>query len=201
MVGHINIIQANLNKSWRALDLLRQYVLEQDIGLALISEPPRGLVPNNNCFLSRDGLAAIVWRSEGTRGGTCRMVSSGKCFVVANMKEIYLIACYISPNVDVTAFSNFLLDISRAVNGINNSMLIVGDFNARSVLWGSSTTDRRGELIERWAAALNISLMNESGVYTCVRPQGSSIIDLSWASPGVLERGTKWSVSDSAETF
>jgi len=90
--------------------------------------------------------------------------------------------------VDDNSFSNFLLDISRAVSKINNSILIGGDFNARSVLWGAPITYRRGELTERWAAALNVNLLNVSGVYTCIRAQGSSIIDLSWASPRVMDR-------------
>lgn len=156
---------------------------------------------SNTCFSSRDGLATVIWRPDSTKGATCRMVKSGKNFVMVGMKEIYLIACYISPNVDVNSFSNFLLDISRAANNINNSILIGGDFNARSVLWGSSTTDRRGELTERWAAALNISLLNISGVYTCIRAQGSSIIDLSWVSPRVMDRVIEWSVLDSVETL
>lgn len=68
MYTSIRIIQTNLNRSWQALDLLKQYILETDVGLLLISEPPRGLKSSASCFISTDGLAAIIWRPDGTDG-------------------------------------------------------------------------------------------------------------------------------------
>lgn len=38
------------------------------MGLALIAEPPRGLKSSSVCFVSGDGLLAILWRPDGTGG-------------------------------------------------------------------------------------------------------------------------------------
>lgn len=62
----VKIVQININCSWGAFDLLKQRMLEADIGLALISETPRGLVNSNTCFLSAEGIAAVLWRPDGT---------------------------------------------------------------------------------------------------------------------------------------
>lgn len=46
MPDYIKIIQVNLNNSWNAYDLIKQFMIENDIVLALISEPPQGLTSN-----------------------------------------------------------------------------------------------------------------------------------------------------------
>lgn len=92
-------------------------------------------------------------------------------------------------------------NLNSALNPVAGLLLACGDFNAHSVLWGSLTTDRRGELVERWSAALDVRLLNIGEAYTCIRPQGCSIVDLSWASLGLLERVENWSVLEGVETL
>lgn len=79
--------------------------------------------------------------------------------------------------------------------------LICGDFNAHSTMWSSQSTDRRGESNIDWTAVTELRLLNKGAKYTCVRPQGSSIIDLSWASPCLMNRVKNWSVLDEVETL
>lgn len=70
-----------------------------------------------------------------------------------------------------------------------------------SSLWGSPTSDRRGELVEEWAATCDLGLINVGEIPTCVRPQGSSVIDLTWISPCLLERVGSWMVLEDMETL
>lgn len=79
--------------------------------------------------------------------------------------------------------------------------MVCGDFNAHSTLWGSPSTDKRGEFIERCSATRDLRLLNVGEVYTCVRPQGCSVIDLTWASPSLPERVENWSVLENTETL
>lgn len=201
MARNFKLIQVNLNRSWRALDLLKQYAIEADVGLMLISEPPRRLIDSATCFTSKDRQAAVIWRPEGTAGKFCRLENSGAGFVVVSLDRNYYISCYISPNVNNYIFSAFLDDIYDTVKGTNGSFLIGGDFNARSVLWESSITDRRGDLIGWWAAALDIRLLNVGDTHTCIRPQGSSVIDLSWATADLQTSIISWSVLESVESL
>lgn len=201
MIESIKIIQINLNNSWSALDLLKQFMIEKDVGLSLISEPPSGLKESNICFLSKDNSAAVLWRPERAREWNCRVVCRGKGFIMICLDDVHIISCYESPNVRNNIYLRFLDTLDRACNAVIGPVMVCGDFNAHSTLWGSPTTDRRGEFVERWSAAKDLRLLNVGEVYTCVRPQGCSVIDLTWASPCLLERVKNWSVLENTETL
>lgn len=57
----MQIVQINLNKSKRAQDLMMQYMRENKIGIALISE--LNGIPRGNWFGEAYGMAAIHWVS------------------------------------------------------------------------------------------------------------------------------------------
>lgn len=116
----------------------------------------------------------------------CRLINQGNGFVMVRFGVVFIMSCYISPNVHRNKFLEFLDNLSLVINSLKGKFLIGGDFNAWSELWGSQITDRRGELVERWSAAYDIRLLNIGNVATCVRPQGSSVIDLTWVSSDLL---------------
>jgi len=72
--------------------------------------------------------------------------------------------------------------------------IITGDFNAKSVLWRSPGSDWRGLVLERWAAELDLRIMNVGNTPTCVRHNGSSIIDLTWSSANICGLISDWCV-------
>ncbi|XP_071652698.1 uncharacterized protein [Temnothorax longispinosus] len=80
-------------------------------------------------------------------------------------------------------------------------VMVAGDFNAKSALWGSPVTDRRGRILECWAASLGLVVLNRGGVQTCVRHQGGSVIDLTWATPDLARRVSEWRVTEEIESL
>lgn len=72
--------------------------------------------------------------------------------------------------------------------------VIGGDFNAKSETWGSKSNNRRGEIAEDWAATHDLRLINSGNIPTCVRPQGVSIVDLTWVTPLLLKEIANWRV-------
>ncbi|XP_011685208.1 PREDICTED: uncharacterized protein LOC105448384 [Wasmannia auropunctata] len=80
-------------------------------------------------------------------------------------------------------------------------MLVVGDFNARSHLWENTHPTVRGDVLTTWAAALDQRLLNSFDVPTCVKPQGSLVIDLSWVFPATLANIRKWEVASEEESL
>ncbi|XP_018364243.1 PREDICTED: uncharacterized protein LOC108761948 [Trachymyrmex cornetzi] len=72
-------------------------------------------------------------------------------------------------------------------------MIILGDFNARSKLWDVRNFNVKGEMVIDLANALNVRLINKRYVSTCVRTQGESTVDLTWATPvtGINENNGK----------
>lgn len=57
-------------------------------------------------------------------------------------------------------------------------MLIGGDFNAKSPMWGETKTDNREEKINEWTAEMDLVILNEGTEPTFVRGEAASIIDL-----------------------
>ncbi|KMQ81570.1 reverse transcriptase [Lasius niger] len=98
-------------------------------------------------------------------------------------------------------FLEFLEELSGTVRALGGKIILCGDFNSKSTLWGSPITDARGDEVERWAAANDLRIANVGSVPTCVRPQGSSIIDLTWVSPRAIGLLNDWTVREDVETI
>lgn len=106
-----------------------------------------------------------------------------------------MVGCYIPPSVSPGQFEDILDEISIIVQRrLPEPLIVAGDFNAKNRLWSSRLTDRRGRVLEDWAAVLGLVLINQGSSSTLVRPQGESIIDLTWASPSAADRIDNWRV-------
>lgn len=55
--------------------------------------------------------------------------------------------------------------------------------------------------MEQWAATHDLRLANIGNTPTCVRPQGSSIVDLTWDSSGIIGQVNDWQVREDMETL
>ncbi|KMQ86483.1 reverse transcriptase [Lasius niger] len=188
----------NLFNSWRTQNLLEQHVIELNAGICAISEPRH--VPDNpfwHCSTNRQ--AAVFWRPAGVTK-TCSLIHRAQDFVVIRYGEISIISCYISPNANRGDFLNFLDDLGVAIRGLDGRTIICGDYNSKSTLWGSPYTNARGESIEEWAEN-DLRLINTGTQPTCVRPQGSSIIDLTWSTADVSSYIKDWKVLTDLETL
>jgi len=113
-------------------------------------------------------------------------------------RDVCVVSCYVSPSTDLRGFNAFLNELEGIVLRHGGRKIILGgDFNSYSRLWGSQITNRRGEKVESWAACLDLTLHNDGVTYTCVRPQGSSIVDLTWSSSDLAGLVSNWHVSPS----
>ncbi|XP_046629516.1 uncharacterized protein LOC124309827 [Neodiprion virginianus] len=180
----------------------QQVVLEREIDVCLVSEPYA--TPSVATWLSSDdGRAAIYWRAEGNvRGGS--LVKRGRGYVAAKFGDIIAISVYISPNILIAEFTEHLDDLARVIQIAGNSgrgVLVGGDFNARSPTWDPSGSNRRGELLEEWAASCCVRLHNAGRTATCIRAQGSSVVDLTWSSVNLVPVIKGWRVLEETETL
>jgi len=126
MSERIKILQINLNRSWGAFDLLKQFMIEADISLGILSEPPRRLTESNTCFLSEDGLSAILWKPENSGNWNCRFINRRERFVIVRFGNIQVISCYVSPNLHTSVFSCFLENLSNDVGAMPGLMMVCG---------------------------------------------------------------------------
>lgn len=200
-MDNINILQCNLNRSWDAFNLLKQSMTEFNVGISAIAEPPHGVTGLHTWFVSNNGQSAILWCPERT-SFTGRLLNRSRNCVLVNFGNLNVMACYISPNLPITRFEDFIDEMDSMLCLINfRSVLICGDFNCKSTFWGCDYTNGRGRLLTRWSDACNLSLVNISNDFTCIRPQGRSIVDLTWISSDLQDNVTEWKVMRFVETL
>ena len=103
-----------------------------------------------------------------------------------------------SPNNDKRTIERCICKIPLPQHAI-----IAGDFNAHHQWWNSSVkTPKRAEAIIHWTDINNLQLLNEEDTptYHYRNGTGTSILDLTFATPTTTESITSWAVDDEATT-
>ncbi|XP_076393336.1 uncharacterized protein LOC143265394 [Megachile rotundata] len=194
------ILQANLNRSARVQDLFLQALTEWDAGLGVVAEPNRVLVQSN---WTGDDLASVAIFWSGRRGSPpCSLVERGRGFVAVSWGDTVVVGIYAPPSWPLASFELFLDEVRLCVSHcLPRPVIVLGDFNAKATAWGSPRTDARGETLLDWAAGLELCLLNTGSVHTCVRHNGGSIVDLTFASAAAARRISGWWVAEEMETL
>lgn len=173
-------------------------MVEQRVGLCAISEPNRTV---DSWLCSQDGLSAICYKHEFL-AHPCNLFKTGVNFVAVKYGTIIFTSVYVSPNVDIGSFRILLDELDDLLGMINDACLILcGDFNSHSAMWGSTLTDSRGILLQNWAANHDLRLVNHGTAPTCIRPQGDSIIDLTWVLADLIGYISEWRVRSDLESL
>ncbi|CAH1384896.1 unnamed protein product, partial [Tenebrio molitor] len=185
--------QTNLNRSRAAMNLFYKTVEDRGISIAVISEPNKKMVQNLPSVIEECCDVAVIVIDRNVQVHKC---DSTKCFVCCHVEDIVIYGCYISPNIELSEFKihirDLMLDIRRAAD---RDVIVCGDFNAKSHLWGSPIEDERGAIIVEWLAAEDLVVMNEGGVPTFERGGSSSFIDITMANGVMSRRIQKWTVT------
>ncbi|XP_077302320.1 uncharacterized protein LOC143922839 [Arctopsyche grandis] len=107
-------------------------------------------------------------------------------------------SCYFSPNSDLPQFEDDLGRLEFDLRGVKRgtSIVVSGDFNAKSASWGSSITDRRGILLSELAASPQLTPANVGNELTCRRGASGSVVDVTFADDGIAGRINNWKVLD-----
>ncbi|XP_053608869.1 uncharacterized protein LOC128674399, partial [Plodia interpunctella] len=195
----VTFLQANLNHSARAQDLLLQSMAEWDLDVAVVAEPYA--VPSLPHWAGDlDGLVAIVARPGAAPPLAIKKRGNG--FVVAVRGEYAIIGVYFSPNRDLPALERFLDALGPEIRRLAPlKVFVAGDFNAKSTAWGNPATEPKGRKVEEWALAAGLSLLNRGTAHTCVRRTGGSVVDLTFATPSAARSVSDWRVDGGVETL
>ncbi|XP_020297778.1 uncharacterized protein LOC109862204 [Pseudomyrmex gracilis] len=194
------LLQDNLNHAREAQDLLVHSLAELGGCLAVAAEPYS--VPDHPSWLgSRDGSVALYFR-WGHASIFFSPLEKGEGFVACKWGELAIVGCYFSPTRPFHEFEEFLNGLERVIRRLQTCpLLVLGDFNAKSVTWGSPRTDVRERVLEECMAACSFATVNEDTQHTCVRRNGGSIVDVTFASPSAIARVSEWKVKDDLETL
>ncbi|EFN85427.1 hypothetical protein EAI_09089, partial [Harpegnathos saltator] len=116
-------------------------------------------------------------------------------FVAVDCGGMVIVSCYFSPNLEIDEYDVALGELADCVRSCSGSPIVVaGDFNARARIWGSNDTTQKAIHLMELMSALDLRLANMGTEPTCIRAQGTSVVDLTWATPGMLPRIRDWRV-------
>ena len=173
----MRFIQLNLNNCETAQDLLRQTATEDQIDLAILSEYYRNL--DGPTWVADSTGKAAIW--------TCgryplQEVHIRTGYVVARVNGLYVFSCYAPPSLNLPEFQQLMDRIATDATRLKPN-IIAGDFNAWAEEWGSRYTNTRGAALLEIFAGPDLVLANTGDTSTFRRNGGSSIVDLTFASP------------------
>ena len=106
------------------------------------------------------------------------------------------------PNSGRAVFEEFLDGVDDCARRcLPRQVLILGGFNAHSTEWENPRTNTRGCALSDWAAGLALLLVNRGSASTCVAWRGSSVVNITWASPDAFRRISGWRGAEGVETL
>lgn len=180
------------------MDLLHAEAVRSRSKIILTTEPNRGVLKNPAWKIDLREDAAILVLPTGP---PVRKYGAGHGFVWVEVSDFVIFSCYISPNVDMTTFEEFLRSLQNAVRSQQKDVIITGDFNSKSVIWGSRETDRRGESIMDWLAADSLVMHNDGVDPTFIRGESESYLDLTLSTERISKYIQNWRVLKDQETL
>ena len=181
----IRVVQWNMNRT-TASQLLEQIAREEDADILLLSEQLYNR--NDSSWFSDDTKACAIY-IRGSAQNSLTRHGKGNCHVWATCGDTTFISCYLSPNDTVEVFTAKLASIEATVREVSGNIIVAGDFNARAIEWGMSTTNPRGRRVLEMAARLNLVIQNTGNRATYERPGwGTSIPDITLASEAISRR-------------
>lgn len=193
------ILQANLNHACQAQNMFAHYMAEHGCAIGIIAEPYRVPTGNSNWASDDQRTVAITWRTTQDFP-PCNKIQSKKGILMVDWGKYTIISVYVSPNDRLSDFEKWLEEITDCLKKRPaRPTIIAGDFNAKSEMWGARLTNTRGRTTERWAAQNGLVLVNVGSTSTCVRYQGESVIDLTWATPRAAKDISNWRVAEEME--
>lgn len=176
---------------WGEAEMPRTVRLRMDI--CLMIEPNIARIrdlPDSTADTRHDAVVARL-RSDTT----LVVLGSGTGFTWMEIENMVVISCYMSPNSSARQYDRFMRDLGDVVRAKAHKEVIVGgDFSAKAPAWGSSKTDHRGEAVLLWMAGMGLTVLNEGGEATCIRPNGESHVDLTMANGRAADTVSKWRV-------
>lgn len=156
--SYISFLQINIGRKKTAHDLMFQTAAEKNIDILLISEPNKNKAQKTNDLTDKNIDTQIIILNKKIQI-TSRGKGTGYNWV--EIEDMIIYSCYISPNSKIEEFEQYLQNIEDSIQNKKQKKIIIGgDFNAKSMLWGGKQTDKRGNILEEWMIQNELTTIN-----------------------------------------
>lgn len=183
-----------MHRSKLADQLLGQIQTENGASVLMISEQYENKARTG--WMSDNTNTAAIWLPN-PKDVTVTHQGKGDGYVWAQTEEIAYVSCYLTPNEPIDAFQQKLNKMEDDIIGFKEKLLLAGDFNAKAVEWGMTSTDSRGKRILEMASRLGLNVINLGNTSTFRRPgYGETIPDVTFASEAISAMISNWKVME-----
>lgn len=185
------VLQWNCRSATSNKDDLIRLLHLHSISIAAVSETwfkPSQLFKVSGYHCLRDdridgkgGAALLIKNSLSFSPISIKPPNSPFQLVAATVSDITFVSLYIPPSTpfDLPLWVHML-------SKIPSPLVILGDFNAHSPLWGSSSSDPSGNKLIDLMDSLNICLLNDGSPTRISHPgQSPSAVDITFCSPSI----------------
>lgn len=147
---------------------------ERDIDVVIISEQNRNL---NFWYTDSNGDSAIWLTNKGiSKASNIKIVKQKVGMIAINYNNMLIISSYITPNIDDSVAADRLDDIREVICSKKwMGVLLAGDLNGKSPLWGGNEWNNRGKMIIEYVINLGLTPIYTHGGITCTRGNGSKV--------------------------
>lgn len=197
-MGKLTVLQINADRSLRAHDMAYHTALQEKADLIVASEPNKKHVKPPSKWISDVKQDIAIYSMN--RNVKARTTIKRTGIVGLEMEEMTIFGCYFSPNITIRAYEDCLSSLQDLVKSAGKETLVLGDFNAKAVEWGSPATDGRGQMLLELAVMLGLEVQNRGKEPTFVRRASCSHIDVTFASPTLGRRIHFWKILET-ESF
>jgi endonuclease/exonuclease/phosphatase (EEP) superfamily protein YafD len=168
-----------------------------DSHILLVSEIPARSRNNQRWVTSSDNKCAIVL-PRTTHHVFLDDQGVGEGYVWIKSGQFKVFSCYFSPNKTLREFNSQLWNLEEEIRQTDPStdIIIGGDFNAKSSVWGSARTDKRGQLLSEMMSSFSLITMNFGYTPTYQRANSKSIIDITFERVSQSVQIVDWKVLD-----
>lgn len=174
----MKVIQINLNHCEAAQDLMIQMIHENNIDVAIVSDPYK--IPNSSTWTT-DQYASSAILTCGKYPFQKLQSTKTDGYVIAKINGVTFYSCYAPPRWPHSYYEDMVDNLVEDAKN-NKPVVIAGDFNAWAVDWGSRCTNQRGQTLLEAFSQLDVTLGNVGYATTFRRQGGTSIIDITFTS-------------------
>ncbi|XP_076301653.1 uncharacterized protein LOC143219636 [Lasioglossum baleicum] len=173
----VKILQINLNQCRNAQHLLAQTAVELKVDAVLIADP----LHNPGPWVFGSGNTTAIWVTGCN--GLARYEDEDtreEDFTAVRLGEYMVVSIYLSPSLSNTQFPLRLEKILKFVQSKKTEgrrIILGGDFNAHSTLWGSTRTNDRGRTVMEELLSEGLHPVKPGGGPTFLHGNRSSNID------------------------
>lgn len=200
-MGDLRIVQANLARAFRASENLNIYQGENSHQISVIQEPYlyQGKLigfPLTHRVIAASGNAKVATVVHDSEIKLLPIKISQKLVATSvtwQHHDLLIVNCYAPPSEDI---KDTITEIEElfAIHQFDK-VLLLGDFNAKSTVWGGQKTDDRGKALSEFLIHRNLYVRNDAGsLPTFETKNGRSWIDLTIIMPNLISEMQEWNV-------